>query len=260
MPLPAIDQLGTGVGMLLAAVLVALPAIVGPASALSIDQVTIAGVELRWGLLALAAAFAILGVIDLAGRTELRQGATLLAFGAAIAIGLLLVITVRDALAATGEGVASTQATGLTVALWGAALATGSLIMGPTRTAVLIGMATIALALLLPVTVPGKPDPSPALGLLGQGDGLFVAGLIAIVLVGGVARLLDLPRPMLIVLGLVGLAATVGFPYVVPSDAPLGTATATAGAVAVADVAALVFAGCGWVSLGTLFGRPTPDF
>ncbi len=260
LPLPAIEELSTGAGLLVGAVIVALPGLVGPDSAYSVDQVTIGGFELKWSLFALGAIFAILGILDLAGRRELRSGGTILAFGAAVALGFLLLMTLRDALAPEGDGVATSQATGIVIALWGSALAAGSLLMGPTRMAVLIGMGTIGAALLLPVVQPGKPDPSPALGLLGKGDGLFVAGLLAIVLVAGVARLLDLPRPILIVLGVVGLVATVAFPSIVTSDAPLGTAAAMTGAVAAADVLTAVLAGCAWISLGTLFGKPGPDF
>src|SRR5262245_48040264 len=82
LPLPAIDELSTGAGLLLGALLVALPGIVGPESAYSVDGVMLGGFELTWGLFALGGIFAILGILDLAGRRELRSGATILAFGA----------------------------------------------------------------------------------------------------------------------------------------------------------------------------------
>jgi hypothetical protein len=247
--LPPPDLLSTGAGLLIAAVLLLLPAIAG--EPLFPPDLEVGGVPLRLALVAGAVLIAIAGVADLVGRTELRQGVAILGFGG-LAIGVLLLLTaVGDALAEPPVEGALDVAPFALVLIWASALAVGTITFGPTRAAVLIGLATMAIALLLPAPPDGKP----------YLETYLTGGPSSLLLVGGILgaaiwRLLDLPFVGGILLGGGLFIATLYLGW--PSMAAAEGATAPAGMFTTESLDWLIGAAAAWVGLGAMFGRPAP--
>jgi len=254
--LPPPDVLSTGAGVLLGAVLVAAPALAGlagldvPWSVSADDEIN--GIPIWPVLLVVGALLALVAIIDLAGRTELRQGAAIVGLGGAALAGLLVGITLRDGLQASVDDrdAALALLPVYLLALWGSALVVGTLTFGPTRTAVLIGLVTLALALLLPSAPDGRPFVT-WYATAGPAGPILIAGMLIV----GVWRLMDLPFVGGILLGgallVYALSLAAG---TTPPDEPAGQ-----GMLGLDGLVTLVQASAIWVALGAIFGRPAPE-
>jgi hypothetical protein len=256
--LPPLDALTIGAGVVLGAVLVVAPAAaavldVAPWIAIP-DSAEIAGIPAAPIVVIIGGLLALVGLEDLAGRSELRQGGAILALGAGALAGLALALTVRDMLGS--DLVVREEALALAPALvsivWGCALAVGTIGFGPTRTAVLIGLVTLAIALLLPTA----PDGKPFLDTVLTGGPMYLA-IIAGMLLAAVWRLLDLPFVGGIILG-IGLFVVVLYQGAVVGIDESST-TIPLGMLAETIPILLLYAAAIWIALGATFGRPTPE-
>lgn len=247
--LPDAEALAVGLGLLAAAGLLVAPLVIGPPT--FAGDTRILGVPPGTWLAAGAGIVAIAGVADLLGRTELRQGVAVLGAAGLFAAGALLFFSVRAVLGAGDpEGVEALVPYAVH-AVWACALVVGTVAWGPTRTAVLIGLVTIAISLLLPIGPDGEPFLGYALDSLSSYI-LIPAGAAVLV---GVWRLLDLPRIGGIVLG----GALAVFTQVWLQGAPAAGVPCPGASTAClqpTDIQGVVWAGCLFVAFGTLFGMP----
>jgi hypothetical protein len=254
LPLPSIDQVEAGVGTLAGAALVALPAVAGPMRLP--EDASLSGVPLETILLVGGALLALVGIADLLGRSELRQGGSVLAFAITALAIAGLAVSLRDGLADGGATLASAvpMAAASTVVAWGGALAFGSLSFGPTRPAVLIGLSTIAVVLLLPIGPDGKPFLATAI------DSIWSYQLVPLVAAALAAlwRLLDLPRIGSILLG-GGVIALATVWYGSGPAAAVPCPAAAVDCLQPLGLQVLLWAGCMWIGLGALLGRPVSD-
>lgn len=251
LPRPRVDQVEVGLGVLVGAILVAAPALAGPIRLPASAQFL--AIPLEPLVLLGAALLALVGSAELLGRSELRQGGTILAFALAAVAIALLAVSLRDGLANGGAELATTlplAAAGAIVA-WGAGLAFGSMSFGPTRAAVLVGISTVAVVLLLPV----GPKPEPFLAFaLDSGWSYSLVPLLAATL-AALWRLLDLPRLGGIALG-GGLLVFAAFWYATVPEAPAPCPAGASDCLHPEGVQLALWAGCTWIGLGALLGRP----
>jgi hypothetical protein len=247
--LPDAEAFSVGFGLLAAAGLLVAPLVVGPPT--FADDVRVFDVPPGAWLAAAALIVAIAGIADLLGRTELRQGIGVLGAAGLFAAGALLFFSIRAVLGADGPAELEPLVPYAVLAVWASALVVGTVAWGPTRTAVLIGLVTIALALLLPI----GPESQPFLGYaLDSGSSYVLVPAGAAVLVAA-WRLLDLPRIGGIVLG-GGLAVftQVWLQGAPPAGIPCpGVATTC---LQPTDVQSVIWAACLFVAFGALFGLP----
>jgi hypothetical protein len=253
-PLPSVDQIDVGLGTLVGAALVALPALAGPVRLP--EDATLAGVPLGPVVIAGGALLAVVGIADLLGRSELRQGGSILAF-AIMVLGIAgVAVSLRDGLDGGGADLPESlpMAAASMVVAWGAGLAFGSLSFGPTRAAVLVGVSTIAVVLLLPVGPKGQPFLAVALDSAWSYDlvPLAAAALAAL------WRLLDLPRIGSIVLGGGLLVLATAWFAGAPNDA-VACSPEAIDCLQPATFQIVLWAGCVWIGLGALLGRPVSD-
>ena len=257
--LPPLDAVATGAGVVLGAILVAAPAVaavldLAPWLAIP-DTAEIVGIPAAPIVVIIGGMLALVGLEDLAGRSELRQGGAILALGAGALAGLALVLTVQVILGAdlAARDDALALAPALVSIIWGCALAVGTIGFGPSRTAVLIGLVTLAIALLLPVAPEGKPFLDTVIA-----SGPVYPAIIIGMLMAAVWRLLDLPFVGGIVLGVVLFTAALYQGAVVglsETSTPLAT-----GMFPEAVPVILLYAAAIWIALGAMFGRPARDF
>lgn len=256
--LPPLDAVSTGAGVIVGAVIVAAPAIaavLGLAPWLAIpDTAEVFGIPAAPIVVIISGLLALVGLEDLAGRRELRQGGAILAFGAGALAGLTLALTVRDILGTdlAARDAALALAPALVAIVWGCALTVGTIGFGPTRTATLIGLVTLAVGLLLPTAPDGKPFLDTVLT-----SGPIYPSIIIGTLIAAVWRLLDLPFLGGIVLGIVLFVAVLYQGAVVGLDE--SGSTVPVGMVAESTPVLLLYAAAVWVSLGAMFGRPAPE-
>jgi hypothetical protein len=256
--LPPLDALSTGAGVIVGAVLVVAPAVaalldLAPWLAIP-DSAEIAGIPAVPIVMIIGGLIALVGLEDLAGRSELRQGGAILALGAGALAGLALALTVRDVLGQDREArdLALALAPALVSIVWGCALAVGTIGFGPTRTAVLIGLVTLAIALLLPTA----PDGEPFLDTVISSGPVYPA-LIVGMLMAAIWRLLDLPFVGGIVLGVLLFVAALYQGAVVGVSETTGSLPAGMFPEAVPVI--LLEAAAIWIALGAMFGRPAPE-
>jgi hypothetical protein len=246
--LPPIDLLSTGAGLLVAAAILVLPSIIG-APMFPAEDTAVAGIGYSTILLVVAALVAIAGIADLLGRTELRQGIAVVGLAGLLVGAVILVPAIQDALSEVpGEDPLGPVPYGVVI-VWASAMVVGTIGFGPTRTAVLIGLATLAIALLLPA--PPDGDPFASQFLAGGPQPLVLLGLV---LAAAIWRLLDLPFLGGIVLGGAAFVYTLylGWPT---THEPAGAVPP--GTFSVESLTWLVQSAGVWVGLGALFGRPT---
>lgn len=249
---PELERLSTGLGLLAAGALLVVPLIAEEPSFAS--GVAVAGVPIAVVFVVGAAILAVAGVADLLGRTELRQGVGVLGLAGLLAAGALLFFSIRAVLEPGGSTELRALVPYAVLAVWASALVVGTVAWGPTQTAVIIGFATIATALLLPIGADGEPflgyalDSSSSYVLVPAGAAVLV----------GAWRLLDLPRIGGIVLG-GGLAVfTQAWLRGAPATAvPCGAGMADC--LQPGDVGVLVWAGCLFVAFGALLGLPSRE-
>lgn len=256
---PYLHDPSVGLGLLAGAVLVAAPAIaalVGTDPLLGLrSSDDVAGLPAWIPLLVGAAILLILAVLDLADRRELRQGGAALAFGGLLVLGLVLALLVRDALqgAVSERDRLLLQVPALLLPIWGCALALGSVGFGPTRSAVVIGLVTLAIALLLP----SAPNGKPFIAWLFTNGPIGPAWVLAMFLIGA-WRLLDLPWLGGLLIGAALLVATIvlwsGGAIAIPTEA------VAKGMLPIADLLALLDAAAVSIAVGALLGRPPTGF
>jgi hypothetical protein len=250
--LPDPDRLSTGAGLLAAAALLAAPIVVGaPVFARDVEVVGIplAAVLALGGLLV-----AVAGGADLLGRTELRQGVAVLGLAGLLGAGTLLVVALGEVLDPSGSSDLDWAVPYAVVAVWASALVVGTVAWGPTRSAVLIGLVTIAVALLIPV----GPDSEPFLAVALDSIWSYVLVPAGAAVLVGIWRLLDLPQVGGVLLG----GGLVIFATVWLQGAPAVAELCPAGVstcLQPGDIQRVIWVGCLFVAFGSLFGVPARD-
>lgn len=247
--LPDSSAYSTGLGLAAAALLLVVPLIVGPPA--FDEEARIAGIAPALLLAAAAAIVALAAIADLLGRTELRQGIAVLGVAGLFASAALLYFAASAGLDADAADDLRLLVPYAVLAVWASALVVGATAFGPTRTMALIGLATLAVAMLLPIGPDGQPFLAYALDSVWSYV-LVPAGAAALV---AIWRLLDLPRIGGILLG-GGLAI---FTQVWLQGAPSAGVPCPAGAsdcLQPTDVQVLIWAGCLFVAFGALLGQP----
>jgi hypothetical protein len=246
---PDLDAWSTGLGLLAAALLLVVPLAVD--GELFAADVSIAGVRLAILFAIGAAVVAFGGLVDLVGRSELRQGYAVLG-AAGLVVAAALMVTASPGEAVDGGSV-EVVPYGVMLA-WASALVVGTVAFGPTRTAVLVGLATIAVALLIPVGA----DARPFLALAIESEWSYVLVPPVAAALAGIWRLLDLPWIGGVVLG-GGLAVLtqLWLPGAPTTALPCPPDVATC--VQPTDLVVLLHAGCLFVAAGAFFGRPAGD-
>lgn len=244
-----LDSWSTGFGLLAAALLLVAPLVVD--GAVFDADVRTAGISLGILFAIAAAIIGFGGLIDLLGRTALRQGLAVLG-AAGLVVAAALVVTASPT--ETGAGGVDGILPYAIVLAWASGLVVGTVAFGPTRTAALVGLATIAVALLIPIGV----EPKPFLGVAIDSEWSYVLVPPAAAALVGLYRLLDLPWIGGVVLG-GGLAVLTQLWLQAAPTGVLACPPDITACAQPADLVSLIHAGCLLVAAGAFFGRPPRD-